>query len=149
MRKVLIAAVVVLILGTGATARQPEEAILGEVAAGLVGSFAGLYLGSQASMLLDDSAAGAPRWIHQVSSTLPFAGIVVGACGGVVLAGTLLAVDGNLPLCLLGGCLGLGAGALVSIPIYALFGADVDVLLLPAAAAALAVWGFNVGATSR
>ena len=78
-----------------------------------------------------------------------FGGILAGACGGVALSGTLLGVDGNLPLCLLGGCLGLGVGALISIPIYALTQADLDLFLVPAAAVGLAVWGFNYGATSR
>ena len=40
-------------------------------------------------------------------------------------------------------------GALISIPIYALTQADLDLFLVPAAAVGLAVWGFNYGATSR
>jgi len=58
-------------------------------------------------------------------------------------------VEGNLPLCLICGSLGLGAGVLVSIPLYAAAGLDLDVLLVPAAAVVGAVWAFNRGATSR
>ncbi len=111
MRKVLVAAIAVLVLGTAAVARPPEEAILGEVAAGLVGSFAGMYLGSQASVLLRDSLSNDGAWGRQASMDVVFGGILAGACGGVALTGTLLGVDGNLPLCLLGGCLGLGCGS--------------------------------------
>ncbi len=149
MRKILIAAMIVLVLGTGAVARQPEEAILGEVAGGLIGSFAGMYLGSEASVLLRDSLPSEGAWGRELSNGLVFGGILAGACGGVALAGTLLGVDGNLPLCVLGACLGVGVGALLSIPIYGLFNLDLDLLLIPAAAVGLAVWGFNYGATSR
>ena len=149
MRRTLIAAMAVLILGTGAVARPPEEAILGEVAGGLIGSFAGMYLGSEASVLLRNSLPNEGAWVHQLGTGVVFGGILAGACGGVALAGTLLGVDGNLPMCLLGGCLGLGVGALLSIPIYSLAGIDLDLLLIPVAAVSLAVWGFNYGATSR
>lgn len=149
MRKILIATMVVLILGTGAVARPPQEAILGEAAAGLIGSFAGMYLGSQAAMLLRDSFPGEGAWSAELTKDLVFGGILAGACGGVALTGTLLGVDGNLPMCLLGGCFGLGLGALLSIPIYGLFEVDLDLLLIPVAAVGLAVWGFNYGATSR
>ena len=149
MRKALIAAMAVLILGTGAVARPPERAILGEVAGGLIGSFAGLYLGSEASVLLRNSFPNEGAWVHQLGTGVVFGGILAGGCGGVALAGTLLGVDGNLPMCLLGGCLGLGVGALLSIPIYGLLGIDLDLLLVPAAAVGLAVWGFNYGATSQ
>jgi hypothetical protein len=149
VRKALIATMAVLILGTGAVARPPEEAILGEVAGGLIGSFVGLYLSSGASMLLRDSLPNEGAWVHQLGTGLVFGGILTGACGGVALAGTLLGVDGNLPLCLLGACLGVGVGALLSIPIYSLAGIDLDLLLIPVAAVGLAVWGFNYGATSR
>lgn len=149
MRKILIAAMIVLVLATGAVARPPEEAILGEVAGGLIGSFAGMYLGSEASVLLRNSLPNEGAWVHQLGTGVVFGGILAGACGGVALAGTLLGVDGNLPTCLLGGCLGLGVGALLSIPIYSLAGIDLDLLLIPVAAVSLAVWGFNYGATSR
>ena len=149
MKKILIAAMAVLVLATGAVARQPEEAILGEVAGGLIGSFAGMYLGSEASMLLRDAFPNAGAWRAELTKDLVFGGILAGACGGVSLTGTLLGVDGNLPLCLLGGCLGLGVGALLSIPIYGLLEIDLDLLLIPAAAVGLAVWGLNYGATSR
>ena len=149
MKKILVAMMAVLVLGTGVVARQPEEAILGEVAAGLVGSFAGMYLGSEASMLLRDAFPNAGAWRAELAKDLVFGGILAGACGGVALTGELLGVDGNLPMCLLGGCLGLGVGALISIPIYGLFNLDLDLLLVPAAAVGLAVWGFNYGATSR
>ena len=108
-----------------------------------------MYLGSQASVLLRDSLSNDGAWGRQASMDVVFGGILAGACGGVALTGTLLGVDGNLPLCLLGGCLGLGVGALISIPIYALTQADLDLFLVPAAAVGLAVWGFNYGATSR
>jgi len=149
MRKVLVAAMAVLVLGTAAVARPPEEAVPGEVAAGLVGSFAGMYLGSEASVLLRDSLSSDGAWGYQLGMGVVFGGVLAGACGGVALAGTLLGVDGNLPLCLLGGCVGLGVGAFISIPIYALTQADLDLFLVPAAAVGLAVWGFNYGATSR
>jgi hypothetical protein len=149
MKKIVVGMMAVLILATGAVARQPEEAILGEAAAGLVGSFAGMYLGSQASMLLRESFPDGGAWTREAGKDLIFGGILVGACGGVALTGTLLGIDGNLPMCLLGGCLGLGVGAVVSIPIYGLFNIDLDLLLIPAAAVGFAVWGFNDGATSR
>jgi hypothetical protein len=87
--------------------------------------------------------------VRQLAAPLTFGGIVAGACGGVALAGTLLGVDGNLSLCLLGGCIGLGAGALLSIPVYGLLNIDLDLFLAPAAAVTFAVWGFNAGAPSR
>lgn len=149
MRKCLVAAMIVLVLGTGAVARQPERAILGEVVGGLVGSFAGMVLGSHVSLMLRHSAEDEAPWVRQLAAPLTFGGIVAGACGGVALAGTLLGVDGNLPLCLLGGCIGLGAGALLSIPVYGLFNIDLDLFLVPAAAVGFALWGFNAGATSR
>ncbi|MCX6099733.1 MAG: hypothetical protein NTX69_06930 [Candidatus Bipolaricaulota bacterium] len=149
MRKALIATMAVLILGTGAVARPPEEAILGEVAGGLIGSFAGMYLGLEASVLLRNSFPNDGAWGRKLSKGLVFGGILAGACGGVALAGTLLGVDGNLPLCLLSACLGVGVGALLSIPIYSLAGIDLDLLLIPVAAVSLAVWGFNYGATSQ
>jgi hypothetical protein len=108
-----------------------------------------MYLGSAASMLLRDSLPNEGAWSAELNKDLIFGGILAGACGGVALTGTLLGVDGNLPFCLLGGCLGLGVGALLSIPIYGLFNLDLDLLLIPAAAVALTVWGFNYGATSR
>lgn len=58
-------------------------------------------------------------------------------------------MSGNVPLCLLGGALGIAVGALASIPIYVLANIDVDLLPIPAVAVGLAVWGFNHGATSR
>lgn len=66
-----------------------------------------------------------------------------------MLGGALSSVEGNLPLCLIGGGLGRGAGALVSIPLYAVAGLDLDMFLAPAAAAAGAVWGFKHRATPR
>ncbi len=149
MRKIVVAMMAVLILGTGAVARPPEEAMLGEVAGGLIGSFAGLYLGSEASVLLRDSLPNEGAWVHQLGTGVVFGGILAGAFGGVALTGTLLGVNGNLPLCLLGACLGVGVGALISIPIYSLARIDLDLLLIPVAAVGLAVWGFNYGATSR
>ena len=100
-------------------------------------------------MLLRDSFPNDGAWGRELGNDLIFGGILAGACGGVALTGELLGVDGNLPMCLLGGCLGLGVGALISIPIYGLFNVDLDLLLIPAAAVGLAVWGFNYGATSR
>jgi hypothetical protein len=149
MRTILTTAVVLLVVATVAVARPPEEAVLAEVAGGLVGSFAGMSLGWSASLLLMNSFPDAGSWTRDLTKGAVFGGILAGACGGVALTGALLGVDGNLPVCLLGGCIGIGVGALLSIPIYALADMDLDLLLIPAAAAGLAVWGFNQGATSR
>jgi hypothetical protein len=49
---------------------KPEEAVLGEVAGGLIGSFAGLYLASGASMLLRDSLPNEGAWNAGLSRDL-------------------------------------------------------------------------------
>lgn len=149
MQKLVVLLIVAILGATPLAARPPEEAVLAELAVGLVASFAGMYAGWSVSELLADSFPDDPMLVRQLRMTGILGGIVLGASGGVALTGALLGVNGNIPLCFLGGTLGIAVGYLVSIPIYALTGTDVDLLLIPAAAVGLAVWGFNHGATSR
>lgn len=149
MRRFLALTIAVTVTATPLAARPPEEAVLAEVAVGLVASFAGMYAGWSISELLADSFPDNPALARQLRMASIFGGIVLGASGGVALTGTLLGVNGNIPLCFLGGVLGIAVGALASIPIYALTDIDIDLLLIPAATVGLAVWGFNHGATSR
>ncbi len=149
MRKAFLILIAIVVAGGTLAARPPKEAVLAEVVTGLVGAFAGFYAGWQASLALEAAFPTEADWIGQLNVGIVFGGIALGASGGVMLGGALFGVEGNLPLCLIGGCLGLGAGALVSIPLYAVAGLDLDMLLVPAAAVVGAVWGFNHGATPR
>ncbi|MEW6216802.1 MAG: hypothetical protein AB1543_03895 [Candidatus Bipolaricaulota bacterium] len=149
MRKVLAVVIAAIVAGGALVARPPEEAVLAETLAGLVGAFAGFYAGWRVSLAVEGAFPNREAWVRHLGAGAVFGGIIVGASGGVALTGILLGVEGNLPLCVLGGCLGLGVGALLSVPIYALAGLDLDMLFVPIATVALAVWGFNHGATSR
>lgn len=149
MSRAVVLIVAAVLAAVSAMARSPEEAVLAEAGVGLAAAFGGMYVGwaissSVAGLSPDDSVLG-----RELRMATILGGMVLGASGGVAATGTLLGVDGNLPLCFLGGVMGIGAGYLLSIPLYILADLDLDLVLLPVAAVALAVWGFNHGATAR
>lgn len=148
MRRAVVLIVAAVLAAVPAMARAPEEAVLPEVGVGLAAAFGGMYVGWATSSSVAGLFPDNPALSRQLRMATILGGMVLGASGGVAVTGTLLGVDGNLPLCFLGGVMGIGVGYLLSIPLYILADVDLDLVLLPVAAVALAVWGFNHRATA-
>lgn len=149
MRKAVAALVIVGILSGAAVAARPEDAVLPEFLAGTLAAYAGGIIG--AYTLSAAFAAGAQGWGALAAAIL---GAVLGYTGGTILgsslgvigAGALLGVEGNVGLCFLGAA--GGTGVMVGIGLAFEFPETVF-LLAPPVAAAGATAGFNVGARSR
>lgn len=77
--------------------------MLAEVVTGLVGAFVGFHVGWWASLALDAVFSTEADWIRQLNAGIVFGGIALGVSGGVMLGGALSSVEGNLPLCQIGG----------------------------------------------
>ncbi len=149
MPKIFIVALALLLAGGSAFAVQPEDVVLPEFLAGTLGGYAGAVIG--AYTLSWAFAAGATGWDALgraiFGAFLGFTGgTVVGSSLGVIVAGSLLGIDGNIGLCFLGAAAGTGVGFGIGIA----FNISETVLpLTPPIAAAGATVGFNVGAQSR
>jgi len=150
MRKLLVLIVAVALAAVPLAAKPPEEAVLAELAGGIVGACVGLLIGLHIVRYIE--LATAENWSRFLTvvgdlSTIGF--IALGASTGVTLTGTALGVNGNILGCFLGGAGGVLAGIFASFPLIALTGVDLDIVVVPAVTAVFATWGFNLGATSR
>lgn len=149
MRTLLVLVLVALLAGAPGLAREPRDAILPEFLAGTLGGYAGAVIG--AYTLSWAFSLGATGWdsLARVifGAFLGFAGgTVVGSSLGVIAAGSLLGIEGNIGLCFLGAAAGTGATFGVGISL----GIPETILpFAPPLAAAGAIAGFNVGARSR
>jgi len=148
VRRLLVLAMVVGLSDGFLLAATPEEAMLPELVMGTLAGYAGAVTG--ASVLVAVLTAGAEGWgvlgAAILGTVLGYTGgAALGASFGVMTAGSLLGVEGNIGLCFLGGAGGAGLmiGLRVATEFQPLF------WLLPAAAAAGATAGFNVGARVR
>lgn len=148
MRRLLVLAMVVGLSDGFLLAATPEEAMLPELVMGTLAGYAGAVTG--ASVLVAVLTAGAEGWgvlgAAILGTVLGYTGgAALGASFGVMTAGSLLGVEGNIGLCFLGGAGGAGLmiGLRVATEFQPLF------WLLPPAAAAGATAGFNVGARVR
>ena len=148
MRRLLVLAMVVGLSDGFLLAATPEEAMLPELVMGTLAGYAGAVTG--ASVPVAVLTAGAEGWgvlgAAILGTVLGYTGgAALGASFGVMTAGSLLGVEGNIGLCFLGGAGGAGLmiGLRVATEFQPLF------WLLPPAAAAGATAGFNVGARVR
>lgn len=149
MRKMPAVVLALLVMGAPALTAGPEDAILPEFLAGTLGGYAGAAIG--AYTLSWAFSLGATGWdaLARVilGAFLGFAGgTIVGSSLGVIAAGSLFGVEGNVGLCFLGAAAGTGVVFGIAIAL------DIPETVLPFAppiAAAGATAGFNVGARSR
>jgi len=150
VRRMAVLALALLVMGAPALTAGPEDAILPEFLAGTLGGYAGAALGAY-TLSWAFSLGGATGWdaLARVilGAFLGFAGgTIVGSGLGVIAAGSLLGVEGNVGLCFLGAAAGTGVVFGIGIAL------DIPETVLPFAppiAAAGATAGFNVGARSR
>ncbi len=149
MQRMMVVALALVLAGVSAFAAQPENAVLPEFLAGTLGGYAGAVIG--AYTLSWAFASGATGWDALARAILGAflgftGGTVVGSSLGVIVAGSLFGIDGNIGLCFLGAAAGtgvaLGIGISLQIPENVL-------PFAPPLAAAGATAGFNVGAKAR
>ncbi len=149
MRKIFIVVLTLALVSASALAARPEDAVLPEFLAGTLAGYGGAFVG--AVTLSWAFSAGATGWDALgraiLGAFLGFAGgTILGSSLGVITAGALLGIEGNVALCFLGAsggtgvAFGLGLG--LGIP-------ETILPLAPPIAAAGATAGFNVGARVR
>lgn len=149
MRTVVLIGLAILVVAPAALAARPEDGILPELIAGTVGGYGGAFLG--ATTLAWVFSLGSTGWeslvLVIVGAYLGFyGGTVVGSSLGVIAAGSLLGMEGNVGLTFLGAAVGTGGMFGVA------FSLQIPETLLPftpVIAAAAATAGFNVNARSR
>ena len=149
MRTVWTVVLVLALVGASASAVEPQDAVLLEFLAGTAGGYAGAALG--AYTLAWAFAAGATGWDALgraiLGAFLGFTGgTIVGSSLGVIAAGSLLGIDGNIGLCFLGAAAGTGIAFGIGIAFNI---SETSLPLAPPIAAAGATAGFNVGARAR
>lgn len=149
MRKMIMLVLALFLASAPTLARQPADALLPEFLAGTLAGYAGGAIGAYA--LSWAFSAGATGWDALARAILGAfvgfsGGTILGASLGVIGAGSLLGIEGNVGLCFLGAAAGTGVVMGVGIAFSI---AETTLPLAPPIAAAAATAGFNVGARSR
>jgi len=138
-----------VLVGSVALAVEPEDAVPTELLLGTAGGYAGALVG--ASTLSWAFSAGATGWDALARAIFGAfvgftGGTIVGSSLGVLAAGGLFGIEGNIGLCFLGAAGGMGAALGIGLAL------DISETIFPFAppiAAAAATAGFNVGARPR
>jgi len=149
MRKIVVVMLFLALCSTPMLAARPEAVAAVEFLAGTVGGYAAGTLG--AVTLSSAFAAGSTGWESLARAILGAvvgfsAGTIVGSSLGVIGAASLFGVEGNVGLCFLGAASGTGMMLLISL---AFESSDSIFPLAPPVAAACAVAGFTLGASSQ
>ncbi len=149
MRKIFIVVLALALVSASAFAAQPEDAVLPEFLVGTLGGYAGAVIG--AYTLSWAFAAGATGWDALgraiFGAFLGFTGgTIVGSSLGVIVAGSLFGIDGNIGLCFLGAAAGTGVAFGIGLAFNI---SEISLPLAPPIAAAAATAGFNASARSR
>ncbi|MBC7220648.1 hypothetical protein H5T55_04155 [Candidatus Bipolaricaulota bacterium] len=149
MRKIFIVVLALAFVSVWAFAAQPEDAVLPEFLVGTLGGYAGAVIGVYT--LSWAFAAGATGWEALgraiFGAFLGFTGgTIVGSSLGVIVAGSLFGIDGNIGLCFLGAAAGTGVAFGMGLAFNI---SEISLPFAPPIAAAAATAGFNAGARSR
>lgn len=149
MRRLVLIGLALLVAGPTVLAVRPEDAIVPELLAGTVGGYGGAVLG--ATTLAWAFSLGATGWESIVRVILGgylgfYAGTVVGSSLGVVAAGALFGVEGNVRLAFLGAAVGTAGAFGVA---FSFQTPETILPFAPVAAAVGATAGFNVNARPR
>ncbi len=146
MVRIGVVGLALLVAGAPALAQVPRYTVAAELVGGVLGGYAGGALGALAlSWALSVGYTGWEALARVIVGAYLgfFGGSIAGASLGVIGVGTLLGIEGNVPLAVLGAATGTGLSFGIG------FSLQVPEMVLPFGpllSAAGATAGFNVGA---